>query len=89
MYRIEHKPHPVLRGRVAVAGRDNFPDPGPSGKRFDKSTARATGPACDYDVHQSLPATRGAGQSLLQHFPPLGRSASLQMGSLSQCQTFY
>ena len=51
MYRIEHKPHPVLRGRAVAAGRDNFPDPGPSGKRFDKSTARATGPACDYDVH--------------------------------------
>jgi hypothetical protein len=89
MYRIEHKPHPVLRGRMAVAGRDNFLDPGPYGKCFDKSTARATVPACDYDVHQSLPAPLGAGQSLLQHFPPLGRSASLQMGSLSQCQTFY
>jgi hypothetical protein len=74
---------------VAVAGRDNFLDPGPSGKRFDKSTAKATGPACDYDVHQSLPATRGVGQSLLQHFPPLGSSALLQMGLLSQRQTFY
>jgi hypothetical protein len=54
---------------------------------FDKNTA--TGPAGNYDVHQSLPTPRGAGQSLLQHFPRLDSSASLQMGSLSQCQTFY
>jgi hypothetical protein len=57
---------------VAIAGRYNFLDLGSHGKCFDKSTANATGPACDYDVHQLLPATRGTGPSLFQHFLPLG-----------------
>jgi hypothetical protein len=62
----------VQRRRVAIARRDNFLDLGSPGKHLYKSTANATGPACDYDVHQLLPATRGTGPSLFQHFLPLG-----------------
>ena len=47
----------VHRGRVAIAGRDNFLDLGSSGKCLDKSTANATGPACDYDIHYLVMAT--------------------------------
>lgn len=79
----------VLRGRAAIAGCDDFPDLGSSDKCFDKSTANATGPARDYDVHQMLPAKRGTGQSVFQHFLTLRSSACLQMGALSHCQTFY
>jgi hypothetical protein len=47
----------VQRGRVAIARRDNLLDPGSFSKCFYKSTADATGPACNYDIHQFLPAT--------------------------------